>query len=372
VARPNVMRDRGAARAPGSSWLEASPSGLSSPQAPIVPPADTANGCPASRTSSGDVSEPTPSSPRRPARYRGAVGKASKRKSRRRRGTGQSRADFERRRGLAAMAAAIRPVLHEWDAREEREEQARRYWRDGAVQRPAVIPRWAEDSVGDRFFSGKWLMDAAGAPVIADAKLPGPAVLASDPGHWEAAISALFRGVVLDAVPVDDSVVSEVLSMLEPVVVEELARADETGAPAEEWDLFQELNAPLFMVGGYALIEGTWAILGLDPVEQVLAVVERVMHDALAEAGYAEGTDGKIIAGTLINALTDGYRFEEPGDVETLERFGRGTSGNVLLDLIRAKQVEPGDALRLGLVILAALASLARTDAKSVLSELDG
>ena len=36
---------------------------------------------------------------------------------------------------------------------------------------------------------------------------------------------------------------------------------------------------------------------------------------------------------------------------------------------MRAKQVEPGDALRLGLVILVALANLARTDAKSVLSE---
>lgn len=49
--------------------------------------------------------------------------------------------------------------------------------------------------------------------------------------------------------------------------------------------------------------------------------------------------------------------------------WGHSTSGNVLLDLMRAKQVEPGDALRLGLVILVALANLARTDAKSVLSE---
>jgi hypothetical protein len=142
--------------------------------------------------------------------------------------------------------------------------------------------------------------------------------------------------------------------------------------PAEEWFLFQELNAPLFVVGGCALIEGTWAILGLEPVGQVPAVLERVMHDALAEAGYTEGTDAKVIAETLVSALTDGYRFEEPGDVETLERLGRGTSGNVLLDLIRAKRVEPGDALRLGLVILAALASLARTDAKSVLSQVAG
>jgi hypothetical protein len=306
------------------------------------------------------------------SRYGEAVGKASKRKGQRRGGIGQSRADFERRRRLQAMAAAMRPALDEWHAKEEREEQARGSWRGGVVQRPAVIPRWAEDSVGDRFFSAKWLADAAGAPVLADAKLPDPAVLAGDPGHWEAAISALFRGVVLDAVPVGNPVVSEILSMLEPVVLEELARTDEAHSPEREWALFQELNAPLFMVGGYALIEGTWAILGLDPVKLVLAVLERRMHDALAEAGYAEGTDAKVIAEKLVSALTGMYRFEEPGDVETLERLGRDTSGNVLLDLIRAKQVEPGDALRLGLVILVALASLARTDAKSVLSEVAG
>jgi len=117
---------------------------------------------------------------------------------------------------------------------------------------------------------------------------------------------------------------------------------------------------------------GTWAIIGLDPVEQVLAVLERRMRGALAGAGYAEGTDARVIAESLIRALTDGYRFEEPGDVETLERLGRDTSGNVLLDLMRARQTEPGDALRLGLVILAALADLARTDAGSVLSEIAG
>ncbi len=304
-------------------------------------------------------------------RYGGTVGKASKRKGQRRQGAGQSRADFERRRGLRAVATAMRPALAELAAKEECEDQARRYWRGGAAQRPAVIPRWAEDSVGDRFFSAKWLTDAARAPVLADAQLPGPAVLAGSPGHWEAAMSTLFRGVVLDAVPVDNPVVSEILRMLGPVVREELARAD-GDEPEEDWALFQELNAPLFMIGGYALIEGAWAILGLDPVEQVLAVLESRMHDALAWAEYTGGPDAKVIAETLVRALTDGYRFEEPGDVETLERLGRGTSGNVLLDLIRASQVEPGDALRLGLMILVALAGLARTDAKSVLPTAAG
>ena len=47
-------------------------------------------------------------------RYGGAVGKASKRKGQRRQGIGQSRADFERRRGLQAVATAMRPELDAW------------------------------------------------------------------------------------------------------------------------------------------------------------------------------------------------------------------------------------------------------------------
>lgn len=51
-------------------------------------------------------------------------------------------------------------------------------------------------------------------------------------------------------VPVDDPAVSQILGMLAPVVHEELSRCDEDGpdAPGDEWALFQELNAPLFMV----------------------------------------------------------------------------------------------------------------------------
>ncbi|HUK71029.1 MAG TPA: hypothetical protein VLW50_20085 [Streptosporangiaceae bacterium] len=70
-------------------------------------------------------------------------------------------------------------------------------------------------------------------------------MLAGSPGHWQAAMSALFRGVVLDAVPVDNPVVSEILRMLGPVVCEELTRAD-GDEPEADWALFQELNAPLF------------------------------------------------------------------------------------------------------------------------------
>ncbi|MBV9446073.1 MAG: hypothetical protein JO345_09290 [Streptosporangiaceae bacterium] len=239
-----------------------------------------------------------------------------------------------------------------------------RQWQGGTDPRPAVIPRWAEDSVGDRFFSAKWVTDAAGAPALADAKLPDPGVLAGDPAHWEAAMSVLFRGVVLDGVPVDDSMVSEILGMLTPVLEEELAQIEEE---EEEWGYFEETTGPLARLGGDALTSGAWAILADDPVDAVIPLLEQRMRDALPKAGYGRETDPKIIAETLILAMTSDYGFEEPADVEALKRIGRNTSGNVVLDLIDAEQAQPENALRLGLVILAALADLARTGDESVL-----
>ncbi len=294
------------------------------------------------------------------------MGKASKRKNQRRQGTGQSRADFERRRGVQATALAMQAMPDKVEAYELREERARTRWWGAAAQRPAVIPRWPENSVGDRFFSQTWVADAAQAPRLADAKPPGTGVFAGDPAHWAAAMSTLIRSVVLDGAPVNDPAVPEILDMLTPVLQEELAQIYEE---EEEWGYSEETTGPLFLLGGNALIEGAWAVLGDDPVDAVLAVLDRRMGAALASAGYTEGPDAKIIAGTLLGALTVNYAFEEPGDLETLKRLGHSTSGNVLLDLIDAEQVAPENALRLGLVILAALADLARTEAESVLPE---
>jgi len=50
-----------------------------------------------------------------------------------------------------------------------------------------------------------------------------------------------------------------------------------------------------------------------------------------------------------------------------LKHLGRSASGNPLTDLIRVREVAPEDALRVGLIILAAMADLARTDAESAL-----
>ena len=299
------------------------------------------------------------------------MGKASKRKAERRQGIGGARAELERRRSMRAMAVGAQSALTAIEARDEAARRAIKQWSGGTAVRPAAIPRWTEDSVGDRFFSQKWITDAAGSPGLADARLPDPAVLAGNPGHWATAMSALFRGVVLDRVPVNQPVVSEILGMLAPVVLEEVASAAD-GGTGKKWGLFEELNLPLFMLGGYALIEGAWAILGNDPVGQVLAVLQGRMQDTFAAAENAKRADAKFIAETLLCALTDGYRFDDPGDIDTLKRIGHSTSGNVLLDLIHAKQVGPEDALHLGLVILSALADMARTDERSILSEAPG
>ena len=56
---------------------------------------------------------------------------------------------------------------------------------------------------------------------------------------------------------------------------------------------------------------------------------------------------------------------ERPDGAQTLERLDLTTSGNPLVNLVQAKEAAPGDALRLGLLALVALADLARTDADS-------
>ncbi len=72
-----------------------------------------------------------------------------------------------------------------------------------------------------------------------------------------------------------------------------------------------------------------------------------------------------IAVSVLIRAFADDYQCTQPHDVRTLDRLGPAASGNPLADLVQAKDAAPEHALRLGLVALAALANLARTDADS-------
>ena len=57
-----------------------------------------------------------------------AVGRASRSKSQRRQGVGQSRADFEKLRDHRMLLTGMRLMIDMFEAEEEREDQARRAW----------------------------------------------------------------------------------------------------------------------------------------------------------------------------------------------------------------------------------------------------
>jgi hypothetical protein len=171
----------------------------------------------------------------------GFVGKASRKKGQRRQGAGQSRADFELRRSFAWLEANPSPAL------------AAHVWSGGSKPEPAAIPKWPDDSAGDRFFSVQGIADAAEAPPIMGAALPAPEEMAATSELWVVATNALVRAVVLDGLTVSHPAVGAVIALLEPVVRRELAYyADET-----TWDEYPESDVPLRLLGDEALIDAT-------------------------------------------------------------------------------------------------------------------
>jgi hypothetical protein len=290
------------------------------------------------------------------------VGKASKRKNQRRQGTGLSRADFERQRAFAALHAGAGQIARMLEGEREREAQAAKMWCGGVTPKRATLPSWAPDSVGDRFFSDNDIAAAAAAPPLADAILPAKEELSQDPAHRAVAILALVRGIALDGLDVSDPAVAALTDLLTPVVTKEFACAEDDAADPE----FSAGDGPLFQVGGCVLVDATWAIVGLEPLEPVVALLERRLDDA--HTGLGTGLTGAVVAEALVRAFAGSYRCEMPGDAECLKRLGPTRSGNPLHDLILAKAIAPENSLRLGLIVLGVLADLARTDAMSVLS----
>jgi len=136
------------------------------------------------------------------------MGKASKKKSQRRAGIGPSRAEIELQRMSRRMAG--RPAA------------------GTATPVPATVPQWAEDSLGDHFFTAKYITDAAQAPPLGGAVLPEPRAMISDQAYWEAASNVLIRAIVLDGVPVSDPAVGAVIDALAPLGLS----PDLTGAAA--------------------------------------------------------------------------------------------------------------------------------------------
>jgi hypothetical protein len=300
------------------------------------------------------------------------MGKASNRKKKRRQGTGVSRAHLESQRALEQIAWAAQELGGMFEARREHLAAVSRLWWRGAEPEAAEVPSWAESSAGDRFFDVSRMKEYAVAPRLATAELPSAEAFAADSGHWDVAVSALIRAVVLDRVPVTDPLVTRVIRLLGPAVDAEVQYAASAGRGNQPIGGveggFPEDNAPVFLLGACCLVDATWAVVGRDPLRDVLDYLGPRLDTALAELDCVLKPSGTVLAGALLRAAADFYRLdEEPADAETMRQLGGKSEGNPLDCLISEKAIEPADALTIGLVVLGTLADLCRTTEASVL-----
>jgi hypothetical protein len=299
------------------------------------------------------------------------MGKASNQKKKRRQGTGASRADLEGQRALEQLARAAQKLNSMFEARKEHLAAVSRSWWRGAEPEAAEVPDWAEGSAGDRFFAGSRMKKHAVDPRLATAEIPSAEAFAADSGHWNIAVSALIRAVVLDRVPVTDPLVTKVIRLLGPAVDAEVQYAASGGRGSQLIGVeggFPEHDGPVFLLGACCLVDATWAVVGLDPLRDVLDYLGPRLDAALAELNCTLKPSGKMLAGTLLRAAADFYRLDEkPADAETMRQLGGKSEGNPLDCLISEKAIEPADALTIGLAVLATLADLCRTAGASVL-----
>jgi hypothetical protein len=292
----------------------------------------------------------------------------SNRKKLKRRSGNPLGSDIATRQWTRQAAANLRAMSENMRMRDEHRAAARRAWCGGKDPVPAELPEWSEGSLGDRFFAGMLINEASQAPCLA-AGMPAARVIAADPAHWNVATAALVRAVLLDGIPVDDPAVGMLLGVLAPAAEAEIASgraanlaAFGTGAGgmADEPD-FPELDGPVFLLGTCALIDAMCAVIGDDPLQEVLDVLTPLLSDALPDM------DGQVVADALVRAYSHHYRCEMPGDEKVLEHLADAGPGDPLEDLISAKVVAPGDALRVGLTSLAVLGGLCRSASVSVL-----
>jgi hypothetical protein len=151
-------------------------------------------------------------------------------------------------------------------------------WYGGAEPISAEAPRWPQGSLGDRFLTGTYLGEAQDAPCLLTAQIPDAAVIAADPAHWNIATRALIRAVIFDGLKIDHPAVSMLLEVLAPIAAAELAYGQAVEASLHsfgpDWDEtepeFPELDGPVFLLGGRALVEAAWATVGEDPLSEVL------------------------------------------------------------------------------------------------------
>jgi hypothetical protein len=299
------------------------------------------------------------------------VGRASNRKKAQRQVGPKTRVDAETQQALLQMVTGLEAMTQEMGGHTEREAAARRIWSGGAEPVLAEAPQWAENSLGDRFFGGTFIDRVRNAPSLATAEIPDAAVIAADPAHWNVATDALIRAVVYDGLGLDHPAVRTLLEVLAPIAAAELAYGEAADAAmyqiGMDWDddepEFPEEDGPVFLLGGCALVDATWAAVGLDSISEVLDVLLPVLADA------GPGLDAHVAADALIGAFAKHYRCELPGDAELLERIGK-VQGDALVNLVRAGAVKPADVLPVGLRLLSALAHLCRSDSASLLQRV--
>ena len=192
------------------------------------------------------------------------MGKASNQKKKRRQGTGVSRADLESQRAVEQLARAAQKLSSMFEARREHVAAVSRYWWRGAEPEAAEVPDWAEGSAGDRFFENSRMKQYAVAPRLATAEIPSAEAFAADSGHWDIAVSALIRAVVLDQVPVTDPLVTKVIRLLGPAVDAEVQYAASGGRGTllfGELDRFSGTRFAILSVALLAVLAGVLLIV---------------------------------------------------------------------------------------------------------------
>ena len=302
------------------------------------------------------------------------MGRASKCKKAQRRQTGPSLRRIKQ--DARSLAMARRPgfdldaMVQLAKGRVERRHAALRTWFGDTEPVPAEVPPWPEGSLGHRLLTGTSLGEAEDAPPLLSARIPDATTITADPTHWTIATDALIRAVVFDGLTPDHPAVSTLLEVLSPVAAAELAHMQAMGdtlssiGPFDDGGPeFPELDGPVYLLGGQALMEATWAMVGEDRLSDVQGVLLPALDAAVPDLG------GRVVADALIGAFAMEYRCDQPGDAEVLERIGPGTS-NALETLAADGSVPPGDLLRVGLTVLSALARLCQSGSRSILQRV--
>jgi hypothetical protein len=238
------------------------------------------------------------------------VGRASNRKKARRQAALRQSAHRTRRarqrsgagavpqQAALSLAAAREAIDQVFGAPREQQTPEHRAWFGGGQPVPAEVPRWAAGSLGERLYSDIHLARARNAPSLLTANVPDPMVIITDPAQWRVAASVLVRAIVFDGLRADHPAVSRLLDVLAPIAEAELAHEQDLEHwPSSRWDEeekpeFPELDGPVFLISG-ALGDATLAVVGEDPLGEVLAVLSPALDAAVP------GLEGGAVADVL-------------------------------------------------------------------------